>query len=320
MTLDLFSGEAYLAKTIVEKLRFFRSDEYYLQFYDDVSNAARCLDWRHQYCRRYNIDMKELIVQIYENAIAYAQYVCNDDFPDIALNSVINEIADLHYRDVDDLSSLIAPHFIYLEKKRPYGGVSIVTEEVGVVIESMCAVLCFDYMKQKDDRVIDALYNVRQWVFHRSGKGFPVYPHWHFWNLLAERIPDNRYPSEGELRQSIKELTLVNEELRAKNLSLVSDQNPPQPETEEDTHDFPSRLAIAFVLRGMGIHTKPGEGKQEALIRILMKVTKASRKKCRDYLDDPSLKISYNGEELKKFNDDLTTIGLPSLQTSLDSE
>lgn len=92
------------------------------------------------------------------------------------------------------------------------------------------------------------------------------------------------------------------------------------PDDEEDGLDLPSRLAIAFVLRGMGINSKPDGGKQEALIRILMKVTKVSRKKCRDFLNDFSLKISHNGEELKKFNDDLEKLGLPLLTTSLESE
>lgn len=324
MTLDLFSGEAYLAKTIVEKLRFFRSDEYYLQFYDDVSNAARCLDWSHQYCRRYNIDMKELIVQIYENAIAYAQYVCNDDFPDIALNSVINEIANLHYRDVDDLSSLIAPHFIYLEKKKPYGGVSSVTEEVGVVIESMCAVLCFDYMKQKDDRVIDALYNMRQWVYHRSERGFPVYPHWHFWNLLAERIPDNRYPSEGELRQRIKKLEEGKKQLEQEVLKL---KNIAADETEEERDDeevaegrFPHRITVGYLLSLMGIKSKENIKNQAALKRALQGLTGVSPTSVNNYLEGFNLALRNNQSELDRLNKELRDAGLPEFHIELDSE
>lgn len=312
MTLDLFSDAAWAEKSVAEKFSFFREDEYFEQFYDDVAGAAKY----HRRRQNEPQETTELIVAIYEKAIAYATYICNHQFHDIALEKVIDEVCHCfyawHFEDEEISPCHIIPNND--DGRR---------EELGAVIESMCAVLCYDCIETKDKHFIKALYTLREWVYCHHTPYIDFY-HWHFWNLLAERIPDYGRPSVGEIRQHVKKLEAENEKLQQEVLKL---KNIPADETEEERDDeevaegrFPHRITVGYLLSLMGIKSKENIKNQAALKRALQGLTGVPPTSVNNYLEGFNLALRNNQSELDRLNKELRDAGLPEFHIELDSE
>lgn len=311
INIDLLSDFDYTTKSYEEKILFFRADEYFSQFSADVEMAAQYHS-RNLYA---NCKQKatEVAVHAYECAITYAKYVCDSKLPDFALEEVINEIRNEYYLDTCS-EELICPRKI---NRSIHNEIT----EVGAAIEAMCAIICYDKLANKDERLMMKFYNLREWIKGRT-KPYPSHVHWNLWTLIAERIPDNKYPSEGELRLKIKTLEAENNQLKQELLSLKNILPGADIETDEVMGEerFPNRIIVGYLLSLMGIKSKDDVKNQAALKRALHGLTGVAYTSVSNYLEDFKLCLQYNSKAFERLNNELSDAGLAKFHIELKDE
>lgn len=206
------------------------------------------------------------------------------------------------------------------EKKGENVTVIIITSKycIGCIIEMLFMVALYDLMPEKTTRVMKALTNLR--VFIENHDNSYIYKNDEMWRLVDERIPNTTTrPLIEELKAEIQKLKDENEQLKT-----LSENEPVtiigEDEIDDDGKNFPHRLKIAYLLQLWGVKKAEEVKNERALSRALEMLADIPRTSVQLYLKDFSLKVAHHKDKIGKFNKELTSLGLPELSQSLETE